>query len=57
LAELRRHRTRLAELLRGQRCCYCGATIAWREEGGIAFANGRGAHVDCYQAAETKRHL
>jgi hypothetical protein len=55
LAELRRHRTQLVELLRGQRCRYCGGAIAWQKEGGVAFADGQGAHVDCYRAAETAR--
>jgi hypothetical protein len=48
LAELR-------EILAGHRCRHCGEPIDWRQPGAVAFADGRAAHLVCYERVEAER--
>jgi hypothetical protein len=58
LATLREHKAEVLELLTGHRCRYCGKRLDWREPGAaIAFADGSGGCVRCYEAAEITRLL
>jgi hypothetical protein len=58
LATLRQHKAEVLELLTGSRCRYCGRRLDWREPGAaIAFADGSGGCVRCYEAAEITRLL
>jgi hypothetical protein len=57
LATLREHKAEVLELLTGHRCRCCGEPIDWRRPGGVAFADGLSAHVDCYDEAEIARLL
>jgi hypothetical protein len=56
LATLREHKTEVLELLTGHRCRYCGRRLDWREPGvAIAFADGSGGCLRCYEEAEIAR--
>ena len=58
LATLREHKAELLELLTGCRCRYCGRRLDWREPGvAIAFADGSGGCLRCYEEAEIARLL
>jgi hypothetical protein len=58
LATLREHKAEVVELLTGHRCRYCGRRLDWREPGvAIAFADGTGGCLRCYEAAEIARLL
>jgi hypothetical protein len=58
LAALRQHKAEVLELLTGSRCRYCAKRLDWREPGAaIAFADGSGGCVRCYEAAEITRLL
>jgi hypothetical protein len=58
LATLRQHKAEVLELLAGHRCRYCAKRLDWREPGAaIAFADGSGGCVRCYEAAEIARLL
>ena len=50
LARLREGKAELVALLQGAACLHCGQPIEWRRAG-VAFADGSGAHVACYEAA------
>ena len=52
LAKMRVQKAGLAELLTGDRCRWCGGAIDWSRPGSIAFADGTGAHLRCYETAE-----
>jgi hypothetical protein len=55
LAGLREHRHEVVALLRGDRCRYCGLPVNWRAYDNLVFADGSGAHLGCYERAETER--
>ena len=55
LGRLREHKAELVELLSGSRCRYCEAAIDWRQPSCIAFSDGTGAHLGCYEQAEVAR--
>ena len=58
LATLREHKAEVLELLTGHRCRYCAKRLDWREPGvAIAFADGAGGCVRCYEEAEIARLL
>jgi hypothetical protein len=58
LATLREHKAEVLELLTGHRCRYCAKRLDWREPGvAIAFADGAGGCVRCYEEAEITRLL
>jgi hypothetical protein len=57
LAKLREHKPAILALLTCKRCQYCGDSIAWRQPGGLTFADGTGAHLICYEQAEMERLL
>ena len=45
----------LLEILRGDRCIWCGTPIQWRQPGAIAFADATAARDDCYLAHHSDR--
>jgi hypothetical protein len=45
----------LREILAGERCRHCGERIDWTRPGAVIFADGRAAHLACYEAAELER--
>ena len=55
LRALREHQVEVREILAGYRCRHCGERISWLEPGGVPFADGRAAHLACYEAAELER--
>jgi hypothetical protein len=58
LATLRGHKAEVLELLSGRRCRYCARRLDWREPGvAIAFADGSGGCMRCYEEAEITRLL
>jgi hypothetical protein len=54
---LRAHKAELIELLTGARCRHCGGALDWRRPDSVAFVDGTGAHLACYEAAEVERLL
>jgi hypothetical protein len=55
LAVLRARKAEIIELLRGERCRHCGERIDWTRPGAVIFADGRAAHLACYERIETER--
>jgi hypothetical protein len=47
LQAVRRHKQELLDILRGDRCRWCGNPIDWTLPGGLAFADGMAAHGGC----------
>jgi hypothetical protein len=57
LAVLRARKAEIIELLRGERCRHCGERIDWTRPGAVIFADGRAAHLACYEAAALEEAL
>jgi hypothetical protein len=55
LGRLRAAKAELVDLLSGTCCRHCGAAIDWRHPSCIAFQDGMGAHLRCYEDAEIAR--
>jgi hypothetical protein len=49
LARLCAAKAELLALLRGDTCRYCGRPILWPHPGAVAFGDGTGAHLLCYE--------
>ena len=55
--ELRHRKPLLVAILAGDHCRYCEDAIDWRRPHAVAFADGTGAHLACYEEAEVARLL
>ena len=55
--ELRHRKPLLLAILAGDRCRYCEDAIDWRRPHAVAFGDGTGAHLACYEEAEVARLL
>jgi hypothetical protein len=55
MARLERHKAAVIELLAGNLCRYCGDGIDYGRPGCLVFSDGSGAHLGCYERAETER--
>ena len=55
--ELRHRKPLLLAILAGDHCRYCEDAIDWRRPHAVAFADGTGAHLACYEEAEVARLL
>ena len=53
--ELRHRKPVLLSILTGDSCRYCEGAIDWRRPHAVTFADGTGAHIDCYEEAEVAR--
>ena len=51
LARLRARKLELLALLRGDACRHCGTAIYWLSRPAVAYADGWGAHLECYERA------
>jgi hypothetical protein len=52
VSELRDRKREVLAVLAGERCRYCEGPLDWRRPGGVAFADGTGAHLGCHGEAE-----
>src|SRR3954470_17498821 len=57
LARLRGARVELVEMLRGERCRWCGERMGWPGPAGIVEGTGTAMHHSCYQRSEVERLL
>lgn len=57
MEELRHRKPVLLGILSGDLCGFCEGTIDWRHPTCVAFADGTGAHLGCYEEAEVARLL
>lgn len=55
--ELRHRKLALLGILAGELCAFCEGAIDWRRPNCVAFADGTGAHLGCYEEAEVARLL
>ena len=55
LDRLRVHKLELAEILRGDRCRWCGGPMRWPHPDGIVEAAGTALHHGCYEAEDVAR--
>ena len=45
----------LREVLAGRRCRFCAQPINWSRFDNVAFGDGSGAHLGCYERVEAER--
>ena len=57
LARLRAARVEVVELLRGDRCRWCGGHMGWPAPVGVVEGTGASLHHHCYHTAEVERLL
>ena len=55
--ELRDRKPQVIALLNGETCIHCEGPIDWRRPTCVAFGDGTGAHLACYEEAELARLL
>jgi hypothetical protein len=55
LQALRAHKPEIVAILRGECCRYCSGGLPPPPALAMGFADGTGAHVPCYEAAEAGR--
>src|SRR5215213_11036380 len=55
LARLRAARVEVVEILRGDRCRWCGNRMGWPVPDGVVEGTGTALHHHCYEATEVER--
>ena len=54
---IRDHKPELIQILRGDRCRWCGERLAWPGPVGVVEGTGTALHLECYEPAEVARLL